>query len=47
MRKLEVKRVNKTLLVSGDLHKRLEEERSKLGFRNFTQLLNYLLEKNK
>jgi hypothetical protein len=36
---------HKSLLVKEDLHSKLEETRKKLGFRTYSEVLNYLLDK--
>jgi hypothetical protein len=36
---------HKSLLVKEDLHSKLEETRKKLGFRTYSEVLNYFIEK--
>jgi hypothetical protein len=36
---------HKSLLVKEDLHSKLEETRKKLGFRTYSEVLNYFIQK--
>lgn len=40
---MEKKRVNKSMLISEDLHKMLDKKRAALGLRNFPELFRYFL----
>ncbi len=37
----------KSILIKEDLHSKIEETRKILGFRTYSEVLNYLLEKTK